>query len=378
MSFVAELFRDAVWPLLSAFAVALAAGPVVKRLAIRFDFFDRPDGGLKPHSRPIPYLGGMAIYLGWLTGLAGALYLSGSGLPTEGPISWYGPRMLIWIATAGTIMMVTGLIDDRRHLPPILRLGIQAAVSGILILGGIGSRTAAALLEGWIDPTISAATAAALPALSVVIAAFIIAAASNATNLIDGMDGLCAGVLGISAIGFMALSATLAANGEMQESGARLIVVITAAVAGACAAFLFFNFNPASMFMGDSGSLLLGFSVATILILLAEQAGWRGLVSGTMALGFPIFDLTLAVARRWLNKKPLFVGDRSHFYDQVRDRGVSIKRTVVLCYLMQAGFSGLGIAAAVAPAWAVIAMAVGVPMIGAAGCRSLGLLRVER
>ncbi|MBK8270240.1 MAG: hypothetical protein IPK83_18880 [Planctomycetes bacterium] len=122
-----------------AFIVALMAGPVVKRLAIRFDFFDRPDGGLKPHDRPIPYLGGLAIYMGWLAAIATATWASASNSDAQLPASPMS-RPLLWIALGGTVMMLTGLIDDRRHVPPMLRLAIQAAVSGILILG-IGAKS---------------------------------------------------------------------------------------------------------------------------------------------------------------------------------------------------------------------------------------------
>ncbi|MBK8270241.1 MAG: undecaprenyl/decaprenyl-phosphate alpha-N-acetylglucosaminyl 1-phosphate transferase [Planctomycetes bacterium] len=234
------------------------------------------------------------------------------------------------------------------------------------------------MLVGWIDPSASAVTAAALPALSVVIAAFIIAAACNSTNLIDGMDGLCAGVVLISAVGFAAVTGALVAKGAIESTGAMLIITIAAAAAGACSAFLLFNFNPASMFMGDSGSLLLGFSVATTLVLLAELAGWRGLIAGAIAFGFPFFDTALAVGRRWLNTKPLFTGDRSHFYDQIRDRGYSVKQTVVGCYGLQFAFAATGVVCAIVPMWSVVCIAAGLPIAGWLVCRRFGLLRIER
>lgn len=353
--------------------MALALGPWVRRAAVRFDFYDRPDGGLKPHDRPIPYLGGLAIYGGWLAALAIAvipLYFNVGEATAMHP--------LIWIAIGGTLLMITGLIDDRRHLPPLLRLAIQATAAGVLVGGGVGLRVGATLLEGSIDPAASTATVVALSLLSVVVCAFLIAGATNATNLIDGMDGLCAGCVGISALGFMALVAVLAGQHAVSMTGATIVMTLSAAVLGACAAFLFYNFNPASMFMGDSGSLLLGFSAAAIMILFAEHAGWRGLIGSIIIFGFPIFDTALAVGRRRLNGRPLFKGDRSHFYDQIRDRGASVRRTVLICYALQAGLVLIGLCVALLPMPALLAAPIVLLITAFLICRRMGFLRVER
>ncbi|HWL95428.1 MAG TPA: MraY family glycosyltransferase, partial [Phycisphaerae bacterium] len=370
-----ELIHAAIWPLVVAFVVVLLVGPVVRRLAVKLDFHDRPDGSLKPHERPIPYLGGLAIYAGW----AAAFVVMGLQEFT----AWYrtgadtsGIHLFAWIVAGGTVMMVTGLIDDRRHIRPILRLMIQAAVAGLLLLGGIGSGLAAKLVEGLVEPSWLNATAWAITAGSLVMAAFLIAAASNATNLVDGMDGLCAGVVAIAGAGFVALTSSLAARAGIGAAGAALIVTLSGILIGVCAAFLFFNFNPASMFMGDSGSLLLGFNVAAVLILFGQYAGWRGLIAGTMVFGFPIFDTALAILRRWLNKRPLFVGDRSHFYDQLRDRGFSVKQTVGLCYLLQAVFVLWGMTVSYFPLYWIVIVAIVQPVIVMALCRAFGFLRV--
>ena len=154
--------------------------------------------------------------------------------------------------------------------------------------------------------------------------------------------------------------------------------VLGVAVLGACLGFLFYNFNPASIFMGDSGSLLLGFNVAVILIRFAEQSSLRWFAGALVVFGFPIFDTALAIARRMLNGKPLFVGDRSHFYDQVRDRKISIRRDGpallpprprVRAYRERT--------APPADGGILIAVLVALPILLAIACRRLGMLRVD-
>lgn len=369
-----DLFTAVIWPLFGAFAVALVFGPIVRSASIRLNFFDRPDGGLKPHDRPIPYLGGVAIYLGWLAALIFTILAPDGFHIGESSHAW---RAVLWIAAGGTILMLIGLIDDIRHLPPVFRLFMQSAVAGALLYGGVGRTLWASLGAPLIgDAAIDHWAAVGVP-LAFALIAFIIAGATNSTNLIDGMDGLCAGVTAIACIGFIALAAPLGGCGAMSKAGALLVVTLSAAVIGACLAFLLFNFNPASMFMGDSGSLLLGFSIATVIVLFAEHAGWRGLIASTVVFGFPIFDTALAVGRRRLNRKPLFKGDRSHFYDQLRDRGRSVRATVVMCYGLQLGFVLLGILLAMLPVSVAGVVFVVLPIICAAGCKKLGFLRVE-
>lgn len=366
------VLHAALWPLIIAFAVALFAGPIVKLISISFDFYDKPDGGLKSHDRPIPYLGGVAIYAGWLTALISAM--TSHEWKTSGLETGSSHSQFIWIAVGGTLLMLTGLIDDLRHLPPKLRLLVQAGVAGILIFGGIGGGVGAQLLQGILGMSIPSAL---LILLSLLFCAFVIAGASNSTNVIDGMDGLCAGIIGIAALGFVILATCLVQQSHLDLTNAWRIVIVAVALWGTCAAFLIFNFNPASMFMGDSGSLLLGFSVATIMILFAEYAGWRGLIGSAIVFGFPIFDMALAVTRRRLAGRPLFRGDRSHFYDQIRDRGFSIRKTVLICYALGAAFATVGMLSIFLPVKVLGILVVVTPPVGFVLCKRLGLLRVD-
>jgi len=355
-----------VTPFIVSLVVTLVAVPIVRRIAAACAIYDRPDGGLKPHSRPIPYLGGVAMYLGWLTAcLCGAALQPGL---RDG---------LLLVAAAGTLLMLTGLIDDVRALSPAVRLVAQALAACLLLMGGIGT--------GIVEPSISPLFGASVPAwlaegplplaLGGLFCFLVIAGACNATNLIDGLDGLCAGVLGIAAIGFLLLSEQRPER--LADAAWMMPACLATGFLGVCLAFLWYNFNPASIFMGDSGSLLLGFNAAVLLILLANGASWRGGIAGVGVFGVPSFDTALALARRWLNGRPLFVGDRSHFYDQLRDRGWSVRRTVLACYALGVVFlfAGVGIPS-LSPFYIALVLAGGL-LAAIAACFRLGLLRVD-
>ncbi|MFQ5428696.1 MAG: glycosyltransferase family 4 protein [Phycisphaerae bacterium] len=361
------LFRSSVWPLLGAAAATLVAVPLVRRLAVALDLFDRPDAGLKPHEKPIPYLGGVALYCGWVA--TAVLFCRFHPLDRQ---------PMAWIVLAGSASMVVGLIDDIRGLRPTSRILAQVAVAGVLLYAGIGRVVVSSLVrpfEGIMPEFVTAEPIGTV--LGFVFCAAVLAGATNATNLIDGLDGLCAGVAGIAACGFLVEVWLLGEAGAISSTDSGLIVVLCVGMLGACLAFLVFNFNPASMFMGDSGSLLLGFSVALVIILFAEHASWRGLSAALVCFGFPIFDTGLAVGRRWRNGKPLFIGDRSHFYDQIRDRGLTVRQTVLVCYGLGLAFAVLGAVMTRLPeVWAMLIFGA-IPVVAGFACWRGGLYRVD-
>lgn len=361
------------WPLAVSLGVTLLVCPLVRRAAILLELYDRPDGGLKPHQRPIPYLGGVAMYIGWLAALLVVCVTAGAVRP-----------FVPWIAAGGSVLMLTGLIDDIKHLSPKVRLLIQAVMAGALLYGGIGRHTARAILEplAGILPA-AAMSEPAIISVSAGVCIFTLAGATNATNFIDGLDGLCGGIIAIASIGFAALTLMISHMDPAHDPSAPIRLALCAGVLGSCLGFLAYNFNPATIFMGDSGSLLLGFNVAVILLLLAEQphhagyASWRWLDCGLMVFAFPVLDTGVAITRRWLNRRPLFVGDRSHLYDQIRDRGFSVRQTVLICYAIGAGFSMLALAVCRLPTMLFFAVLLGIPSIAGVLCRRLGLLRVD-
>jgi UDP-GlcNAc:undecaprenyl-phosphate GlcNAc-1-phosphate transferase len=323
------------WPVaLGSFLVALVATPLCRTLARRKRWVDRPDDFLKPHTQPIPYLGGVAIFLGWAVGIGIAFLLD-----AEGYIS-LRISTLVAVLVAGAIIMAVGLFDDIRLMPPKTKLALNIAVGVLVIAAGVGLDTftafirATALQPGdsirWLEVS-----------FSVAFGLFIIVGACNATNLIDGLDGLCSGSLGIISVGFFVLALHLAVWNPT-EPIAHERIVLALAMLGAAIGFLPYNVNPATIFMGDAGSMLLGLNAAILILLFSEPRNIRWVLGAIMVFGLPIADMSLTLLRRWRNARPLMVGDRSHFYDQLVDRGFSVRQVVAISYALTAGFVLVG------------------------------------
>jgi UDP-GlcNAc:undecaprenyl-phosphate GlcNAc-1-phosphate transferase len=255
---------------------------------------------------------------------------------------------------------------------------VQAAVAATLVYGGVGhgvSSNLLAPLREWLPDWLFGARVSA--GLSWFICAFVIAGATNSTNLIDGLDGLCAGVVAIASLGFLAMGLYMFRAGTPAGGDATLRMALCVGLLGGCLGFLAYNFHPARIFMGDSGSLLLGFSAALALILFAQYPTWKWLAGAALVFGFPIFDTALAITRRALNGRPLFVGDRSHFYDQLRDRGLSVRKTVLLCYLISLILAVLGSVLVTLPTGYSLTVLILSPILALLLCRRLGMLRVD-
>jgi UDP-GlcNAc:undecaprenyl-phosphate GlcNAc-1-phosphate transferase len=177
----------------------------------------------------------------------------------------------------------------------------------------------------------------------------LVVGASNATNLLDGLDGLCSGVTAFISLGFLLLATSLMAWDIYGPAGSKYInsepiVLLSFALLGAVIGFLPYNFNPASIFMGDAGSMFLGFMAAVFMILFAEKpVGFKWFLGAMVIFGLPIFDTGLALVRRLVNRRPIFAGDRSHFYDQLVDRGFSVKASVLINYALSAMFGLVGV-----------------------------------
>ena len=334
------------WPILvGSFMVSFAATPVCRWYAQRRNIVDRPDDWLKPHKVPIPYLGGVAIFLGWAAGLALA-FMMFDRAPAEAVRPRPGPTMdffmMAGIFATGLAMMLLGLFDDLRVLSPIAKLAGMTSAALVLILCGLGNDTILialrssgirlADLQGWL-----------IVVYSIPLTLFITVGACNATNLIDGLDGLCSGVLGIISAGFLVLSVHLHLWSDWHPWDVQR-VTLSLAMMGAALGFLPYNRNPAKIFMGDAGSMLLGLNAAILILLFSKSSAFRWLLGSLMVFGLPIADLTLAVVRRWRNQKPVMAGDRSHFYDQLVDRGWPVRRVVRISYGLAAFFAVMGCA----------------------------------
>ncbi len=340
----------------------------VRRAAMAMHWYDLPDGGLKPHARPIPYMGGVAMLCGWGAVQVVQGYQSDTGAAVS------------WIVTLGGVMMaITGLVDDRIHLRPRTRLLLEALVAVVLAFGTIGRGMVMALANSTDSLTLRSYSQL-WPGLvaTAIILVVVLTYTTNATNLIDGLDGLCAGVCAIMGAGYLLLVMALQNSGLIMPNAAAGLLILCVAQFAICMGFLVFNFNPASIFMGDSGSLLLGYNVAVLLAMLGDASSPRWVMAGVMIFGFPILDTTLAIVRRWKNGKPLFVGDRSHLYDQLRDRGLSVKKTALVCYAIGTAFAGLGLISLLdISAGVLIGVYIGFAAACAAMLVKLGMLRVD-
>ena len=341
-----DLLSPYVYVFYAAFIIAFAFTPLMRGVAIYYGIIDQPDQARKVHKVPIAYLGGVAMFLGWMAGLAfsqlaGRLY----NPRTE---AWELVRLspAIWIAA---ILIVTlGLWDDIRRVNPDVKILGQVMAAVALLMAGIGRDSTRPLLSP-LDHRLQEWLQVSLPEWAYLITGACLTVAlvvfcCNAVNLMDGLDGLAGGVTAIIALGFLFLVVYLGMiSGPEHAQRSALRVVLAIALLGAVLGFVPYNFNPASIFMGDSGSLFLGLNCAVLILLMAEVDTRWLLASGVM-FALPVLDTSLAFARRWVNRRPVFSADRMHFHHQLVMRGLTVRKTVIVSYLLTIAFVILGAA----------------------------------
>jgi UDP-GlcNAc:undecaprenyl-phosphate GlcNAc-1-phosphate transferase len=320
------------WPvLLTSFIASLAATWLCKNLAIRLGIVDEPDDLVKTHKEPIAYLGGVGILIGLTVGVFTGIACVRNEIAFNGILKW-----LLGILAGGGLACFVGLTDDVVDIKPLPKLIGQIAAALILILAGIVPNLSQ--IAGLWNMHIPAALDRTLD-ISIVI--FFVLGATNSLNLLDGLDGLCAGVTVIIAVAMLLLATHLATWGSSAAGDPVRIIICFGIVGGACG-FLPFNRHPAKIFMGDAGSMLLGFVMAALMILFAEGIP-RWWMASIVVFGLPILDTAVALARRLVNRRPLFVSDRGHIYDQMIDRGIPLKKTVAICYLLAGIYAAIGV-----------------------------------
>jgi UDP-GlcNAc:undecaprenyl-phosphate GlcNAc-1-phosphate transferase len=318
-----------------AFALVVVLVPIVRQLCIRWRLFDEP-GPLKIHSQPIPRLGGIAV----VSAIAAAACLSG---PHRAAHAWpfFVALMLVW---------VTGLADDLRSVSPYVRLTAQFLAGALLWLGG------------WRLPLLGNG------AFDFAATIFYVAGFANSVNLLDGMDGLAAGVVGIVAGAYLALPGTLADP---------FALAVACSMVGACAGFVISNFPPANLYLGDSGSTALGFGAAFLGLDLYRSRPTSGpvLLFPLLTASLPLLDAVFAVIRRVRDHRSPLQGDRGHIYDLLHARGWPPRRIALAFYGVTAALAAIGLIGVRSESpqfWA--ASAVGVGLIVFAALR-LGVLR---
>jgi len=293
-----------IWIVLASGLISFLVTPLLRRLAFSINFVDNPKGR-KLHAAPMPMLGGVAIYIGLM------LTVMFSEVPSY--------TELLGVMGGATVVTLVGLWDDRVELPPWAKLLGQVAAAAILILTGIQVNLFS------------------MQALNIAITILWVLGISNAINLLDNMDGLAAGIAMIAS-GFFFILAVV--------QGLGLVAALAAALLGACIGFLYYNFNPASLFMGDAGSLLLGFILAVLGIKL-EFTGVSLAVTWMIpiiVLGLPIFDTTLVIVSRLRRGQPVWVGGKDHTSHRlISIMGMTPARAVLSLYLIAAALGLLGL-----------------------------------
>ena len=294
--------------LVVALGVVLVSTPAVISLAKKTGAVDKPDAR-KVHKKPIPRIGGIAIFLGFMAAIIATAIMA----------KFRGEMLfeVIGLIVSGSLIFLVGIVDDYKNLPAKIKL--------------LGQIIAAAVLVIAFDVRIDFVTDPfgdyiylewfAIPATL-----FWLVGITNTVNLIDGLDGLAAGVSLIAAgtIFFVA-----------KEQGFFLITILTAALIGAAFGFLFYNTNPARIFMGDSGSLFLGFMLAGISVIGATKSATTiALIVPILALGLPILDTTFAIVRRYLGGQPIFKPDKGHLHHRLLKLGFSQRQAVFLMYMI--------------------------------------------
>ena len=326
----------------AAFIVSFIFTPIMRQVAIYYGIIDQPDRVRKLHSAPVAYLGGVAVFIGWLAGLA----MSQLHLPAD-EIGSPNLQVKLNIVIGAMLIVALGLLDDVKHIKPRDKIVGQFFAAVILLQGGVGTGCLGPLLDplsvrlqNALGPefAIPQWVTAVLSSCFVIV---LVVGCCNATNLLDGLDGLAGGVTAVIASGFLFLAVRLAVD-ELDSNWDPVRIVLALALLGAILGFVPYNFNPASIFMGDTGSMFLGFSCATLIIVLAgENSKW--LLSALVMFALPIMDTALAFVRRWVNKRPLFSADRHHFHHQLVERGFTIRQTVLISYALAIGFCFLGV-----------------------------------
>lgn len=320
------------WPVLVfSFVSALVATSLCKKIALKFGIVDKPDNLVKTHKGSIAYLGGVGMLVGLTVGIFTGIYHIHNLEDFNSAFIW-----LIGVLAGGAIACLVGLVDDIFNLKPWQKILGQITAGIILVLVGI--RPALYYLQTLFNIKITETTEM-IWGIPIII--FFVLGATNSLNLLDGLDGLCAGVTVIITLAMLLLAIHLGTWG-FSEVGDPVRVIICLGLVGAVCGFLPFNRHPAKIFMGDAGSMLLGFVIAALMIMFAEE-GPRWWMASIAAFGLPILDTAVALLRRFLNKRPLFVSDRGHIYDQMIDRGIPLKRTVAICYGLAAMYALIGI-----------------------------------
>jgi len=292
---------------LLAFVLALLVTPLVRKWAFKCGALDCPDQR-KIHKQVMPRLGGLAIFISFMVAVVLTREIT---LQTAG------------LLLGGALIVLLGYIDDTKGVSPWVKLGGQVVAACAVISFGLK-------VEFLTNPFSSGSIA--LGFLSIPVTILWIISITNAVNLIDGLDGLAGGTAGIASLTLAAvvwIEASRTGGTQGQWDSVVLALILAAAIIG----FLRYNFFPARIFLGDSGSMYLGFSVATLAVMgLAKGATYVSIIIPVVILGIPILDTVFAIVRRYLGQKPIFQPDKEHLHHRLLQIGLSHRQAVISLY----------------------------------------------
>jgi UDP-GlcNAc:undecaprenyl-phosphate/decaprenyl-phosphate GlcNAc-1-phosphate transferase len=290
--------------LVICFFASIFLTPIVKKLAFKIGATDKPNHR-KVHSRIMPRLGGLAIFLSFVI-----------GMKFFNPIGEYHLPIMI----GSMIIILTGILDDIKEISPKVKLAGQIAAAAVVVIyGGLKVEFINLPFGGIID----------FGYLSIPLTMIWIIGITNAINLIDGLDGLAGGVSTIALL-------TIAGMSMVMDN--YYVLVVSLIAAASTAGFLFYNFHPAKIFMGDSGALFLGYIISVLSLLGYKNVTFISLVIPVIILGVPISDTFFAIVRRIVNKQPISAPDKSHLHHCLIRAGFTHRQTVLLIYAMAAIF----------------------------------------
>ena len=324
----------------SAFLMCLFFTPICRDLFFFFGLVDRPDGDRKFHLRAVPRMGGIPIALSYALALLLAFRMNPSG----GRLYIQHHGVFTALLPAATVIFATGLLDDLIGLKPWQKLLGQ--LTGAVLAVALGASFSLHHVPVW---------------LSAVVSVVWLVACANAINLIDGMDGLATGV------GLLATLCTLVVAIRGGNIG---LALATVPLAGCLLGFLRYNFSPASVFLGDCGSLTIGFVLGCFSLIWSQKDGTiLGVVAPLMALALPLLDVLLAIGRRFLRSRPIFQGDRGHIHHMVLSKVSSPRSAVLVLYGVCCVSASLAILASMHGrniGWVVLALFVFLVVVGIA------------
>jgi len=324
----------------AALVTTYAVTPLMRLVGNRWGIVSKT-GGRHVHHGAVPRIGGVAMFTGFIAAIA---------MRWAGEVFWGWPDALtlpgepvVGVLAGLAAMFLVGLVDDFVDLSPGWKLVGQILAAGVAFSAGVRI--------DFVGSPFGGGGLMLLGVLSLPVTLFWMVGFANVVNLIDGLDGLAAGITAIAAVSLLVLA---------EESNQELASVMAAALVGACIGFLRYNFNPASIFMGDSGALFLGFALACIALLgVMKSVAAITLVVPLLIIGVPVFDTFSAIVRRRRHGRPIQEADRGHIHHRLLGRGFSQRQTVLIIYIWSIALAFGGYAMRwVAPVFKILTFAI--------------------